>query len=68
MPDIGRGGQKSLGKTCGRGLGKDIETIFTLTGKKNCLGYEILDIEKIRVKLKKDNFYDKIVEQIKVFS
>jgi hypothetical protein len=39
--------QKSLGKTHGRGLGKDIETIFTLTRKKNCLGYEILDIKKV---------------------
>jgi hypothetical protein len=62
-PHIGRGGQKSLGKTRGRGLSKDIEAIFTVIGKRNCLGYEILDIEKRRVKLKKrDNFHDKIIE------
>jgi len=41
MPNINRVGQKSLGKTRGREIGKDIEAIFTLTGKKNCLGYEI---------------------------
>jgi len=57
MPNIGRGGQKSLTKTRGRGLGKDIEVIFALTGKKNCLGYEIIDIEKRRVKLKKDTIF-----------
>ena len=54
MPNIDRVGQKSLGKTRGREIGKDIEAIFTLTGKKNCLGYEILNIENKRVKLKKD--------------
>jgi len=32
----------------------DVEAIFTLTGKKNYLGYEILHIEKRRVKLKED--------------
>jgi hypothetical protein len=41
MPNIDRVGQKSLGKTHGREIDKDIEAIFTLTGKKNCLGYEI---------------------------
>jgi hypothetical protein len=30
MPNIDKDGQKSLRKTRGRGLGKDIETIFTL--------------------------------------
>jgi hypothetical protein len=50
-----------LGHTCSRGLRKDLEAIFTLTRKKNCFGYEILDIEKRGVKLKKDNFLDKIV-------
>jgi len=57
MPNIDKGGQKGLGKTRGRGLGKDIEVIFTLTKKKNCLGYEILNIEKKRVKLKKDTIF-----------
>jgi hypothetical protein len=56
-PHIGRGGQKILGKTRGRGLSKDIEAIFTVIGKKNCLGYEILDIEKRIVKLKKDTIF-----------
>jgi len=57
VPNIGRSGQKSLGKTRGRGLRKDIGIIFTMSGKKNCLGYEILDIEKRRVKLKKDTIF-----------
>jgi hypothetical protein len=35
-----------------------------LSGKKNFLVYEILDIENRGVKLKKDNFHDKIVEKI----
>jgi len=69
MPNIDKGGQKGLGKTRGRGLGKDIEVIFTLTKKKNCLGYEILNIEKKKSETKKrHNFHDKIVEQIEVFS
>ena len=47
MPNIGRGGQKSLGKTRDRGLGKDIGIIFTMSENKNCLGYEILDTKKV---------------------
>jgi len=57
MPNIGRSGQKSLGKTRDRGLGKDIGIIFTMSENKNCLGYEILDIEKRRVQLKKDTIF-----------
>jgi len=41
MPNIDRVGQKSLVKTRGREIGKDIKAIFTLIGKKNCLGYEV---------------------------
>jgi hypothetical protein len=57
MPNIGRSGhasrQKSLRQRCDRRLGKDIEAVFTLTGKKDFLGDEILDINNRRVKLKK---------------
>jgi hypothetical protein len=71
MPNIGRsghvGGKKSLQQGCGRRCRKDIKAIFTLIGKKNFLGGEILDIENRRVKFKKDNFHNKIVEQIVVF-
>jgi hypothetical protein len=43
-----------LRQRCGRRLGKDIEAVFTLTGKKDFLGDEILDINNRRVKLKKN--------------
>jgi hypothetical protein len=58
MPNIGRSGhasgRKSLRQKGGRRLGKDIEAVFTLIGKKDFLGDEILDIKNRRVKLKKD--------------
>jgi len=67
MPNISRSGLKSLGHTRGKGLKTNIETIFTLTEKKNCFGYEILDIENRESETKKNNFLDKIVEQISLF-
>jgi hypothetical protein len=65
MPNISRSRQNSLGHKHGRRLQKDIEAIFTLTRKKNFLGYEILDIEKRGVKLEKDTiFMRKFVEHV----
>jgi len=61
--------EKSLWQKHGRRLWKDIKVIFTLIGKQNCLGYEILNIETRRVKLKKrHSFHGKIVEQVRVIS
>jgi len=58
MPNIGRSGhasgQKCLRQRCGRRIWKDIEAVFTPTGKKDFLGDGILDIENRRMKLKKD--------------
>ena len=58
MPNISRSGhasgQKSLWQGSGRRLGKDIETVITLTGKKDFLDDEILDIKPRKLKLKKD--------------
>lgn len=51
--DCDEGAKKGLGHKHGRRLQKDIEAIFTLIEKKNFLGYEILDIGKRGVKLKK---------------
>jgi len=56
MPNISRSGLKSLGHTRGKGLKKNIEAIFTLTEKKNCFGYEILEIENRESETKKKQF------------
>jgi len=67
MPDIRRGRHasklKSLRHKSYGKLWKDIDAIFTLTGKKNFLGHEIIDIKNREVNLKKDSFHD---EQIRV--
>jgi hypothetical protein len=57
MPNISRSGLKSLGHTRGKGLKKNIEAIFTLTEKKNCFGYEILEIENRESETKKKTIF-----------